>query len=282
MMSDGIMAWVSASYATPSASWSVTVSRYFPGVAGRATGTRNAFLVTLTGAGVTSSPTSSGVIRLAAPAGASTRWISSSGAASGTTPDGVITPIGPFGAAAGSAAPDTLGAAAGSLVAAGAAAAPSVAVVAALGAAAVGAGAAVPVAAGAAGAGGAAVVGAAAGTVGATSSGGATGANATSIGSQRTLASRPFGSAFLSLIENGMSSVVLEPADGSAAKVGDPSLIPVPARDGPRSATGTDDTENAVADPAAPARTSLGVSPDFMTIDRVNPDFAVSVSICAM
>src|SRR4051794_1092108 len=154
MMSDGIMAWVSASYATPSASWSVTVSRYLPGVDGRATGTRNAFLVTLTAAGETTSPTSSGVIRLAASAGASTRWISSSGAASGTTPDGVITPIGPFGAAAGSAAPDTLGAAAGSVVAVGAAPVPSVAAgtafgavpvaVAALGAAAVAAGAVVP------------------------------------------------------------------------------------------------------------------------------------------
>src|SRR4051795_5168620 len=150
MMSDGIMAWVSASYATPSASWSVTVSRYLPGVAGRATGTRNAFLVTLTGAGETTSPTSSGVIRLAASAGASTRWISSSGAASGTTPDGVITPIGPFGPAAGSAARDTFGAAAGSVVAVGAAPLPSVAPGAAFGAVPLAAGAAVPGAAGAA------------------------------------------------------------------------------------------------------------------------------------
>src|SRR3954467_15174916 len=142
MMSDGIMACVSASYATPSASWSVTVSRYFPGVAGRATGTRNDFLVTLTGAGETTSPTSSGVIRLVASAGASTRWISSSGAASGTTPDGVITPIGPFGAAAGSAAPDTFAALVGSVVAVGAVS--SVVAGAALGAAAVGAAAAVP------------------------------------------------------------------------------------------------------------------------------------------
>src|SRR3954453_9042099 len=238
----GMRACVSASYATPSASWRTTVNRYLPGVVGRATGTRSAFFDALTVAGETTSPTCSATTRSDVSAGASSRWMSSSpAAASVTTPDGVMTPTGVSGRAAASIAP-----------------------MASVGASAAGA-----------------VFGAAAASVGAAFASGATGAKATSIGSHRTLASRPFGSDFRSLILNGMSRVVLEPADGSAAKLGDPSLMPVPTRVGARSTAGRDDVETvtAVGEPAAPASTSFGASPAFMTIDREKPDVAVRVSI---
>ena len=69
----------------------------------------------------------------------------------------------------------------------------------------------------------------------------------------------------------------MDPADGSAAKAGAPRVMPLPARVGPKSTLGRDDPAD--ADPAAPARTSRGARPAFMTIERENPDLAVSVSI---
>ena len=101
---------------------------------------------------------------------------------------------------------------------------------------------------------------------------------ATSIGSQRTLASMPAGSFLRSLIVNGTSMWPVLPAAGSFAISGLPSVMPVPVSEGSSGSP----SAVAEADPAAPARTSVGARPVFITIDRVNPDDAVSVSIWAM
>jgi hypothetical protein len=70
---------------------------------------------------------------------------------------------------------------------------------------------------------------------------------------------------------------VLVPAVGTAERSGTASLMPVPFNVGAR------EPENpaAKADPLAPASTSAGANPVFITIDRVKPDVAVSGSIWA-
>ncbi len=60
---------------------------------------------------------------------------------------------------------------------------------------------------------------------------------------------------------------------------GVPSWIPVPTSVGSSAKPGAVEAD---AEPAAPARTSAGARPAFISIERVNPDDAVSVSICAM
>ena len=59
----GSIAWVSLSKATPSASWSVTVSRYVPGAVGAVTGSDRPDVRTLTGCGATTSPGRSATTR---------------------------------------------------------------------------------------------------------------------------------------------------------------------------------------------------------------------------
>ena len=78
----------------------------------------------------------------------------------------------------------------------------------------------------------------------------------------------------------------LVPADGSRLMSGVLSTSLVPISVGSSGISGSRpppvDVEPALrADPAAPARTSLDARPVFITIERVNPDVAVSVSIWA-
>ena len=74
--------------------------------------------------------------------------------------------------------------------------------------------------------------------------------------------------------------MVAEPADGSDAMSGAPSVRPMPVRVGSRGSAGT--ARSVPSDlPTAPARMSFGARPAFMTIERENPDAAVRVSIWA-
>src|SRR6478672_140742 len=120
---------------------------------------------------------------------------------------------------------------------------------------------------------------------GPTSFAGSAGATATSIGSQRTLAWRPVGSAFRSLILNATSTWPLVPADGRRLMSGvlRTSLVPISV-----GASGRSDSIPLLVvalasrgEPAAPASTSREARPVFITTERVNPDVGVSVSIWA-
>ena len=183
----GISAWVAASYATPSPSWSVIVRRYRPGALGRTTGIDRYFEPSFSFAGATTSPIRSGVTRARSGAAGVAGRIS--GVAVG------------LGVAVG---------AAGSVATAGSASATS-------GSARTGSGAARV----AAGDGLASTsmpgIGGSTGTSSTgTSVAGSVGTSGTSSGSQRTLAWTDFGRSLRSLILNRIRSVALPGGRGQA------------------------------------------------------------------
>ena len=113
---------------------------------------------------------------------------------------------------------------------------------------------------------------------GATSVAGSTGAIARAIGSQRTLACRPLGSALRSLIVNGMPRLTVDPAVVTLAMSGTAEGQARPAQ---RRLERSRRRSGGAGGSGGAGQDVLGASPLFMTIDRSKPEVAPAGSICA-